>query len=480
MIHYRSINIFFSCGNSKLLSIFANVNHGLYKPRFTFKQNIAWHMKFYDRENEIRILQENEKKSAEHASFMVLMGRRRVGKTTLIMKALEGKDYAYLFVSRDSEAMLCQKFQNQLEQHLGIHVYGTMSTFRDLFEMIMRESTHRHFTIIIDEFQGLYRCNPAIFSEMQDIWDRYHQQSKINLIACGSIHSLMKRIFENQSEPLYGRPTSKMTLRPFSIAIMKEMLSDVRPDYSAEDLLCMYLITGGVAKYLELLIDGGYTTKTDILNAVCRQDSYFLSEGHDLLVNEFQGEYSTYFSILQLIASGYTRRSEIDGKLQKDTGTYLRNLDENYEMIAKLQPILSKAGGKTSIYEVKDHFLRFWLRFIYPYQTLIETNQLPLLRQHIEDNYTQFSGRTLELYFQQKLMETGRFTRIGNWWDRSGKNEIDIVALNEFNHTGIIGEVKRNRDRIDMPLLKEKASHIPASLIGHYAISYQPFSMDDM
>lgn len=437
-------------------------------------------MKFYDREEEIGILRENEQHSKEHASFMVLMGRRRVGKTTLLMKALEGKDYVYLFVSRDSEAMLCNKFQREVEEHLGLRAYGDISRFRDLFEMLMRESTHRHFTVIIDEFQGLYRTNPAIFSEIQDIWDRYHQQSKINLIACGSIHSLMKRIFEDKSEPLYGRPTSKMTLRPFRIAVIKQILHDANPDYSPEDLLCMYMITGGVAKYIELLIDGGYLTKTKMLNYVCRQDSYFLSEGHDLMVNEFQGEYSTYFSILQLIASGYTRRSEIDGKLQKDTGTYLRNLDENYEMIAKLQPILSKASGKTSIYEIKDNFLRFWFRFVYPYQTLVETNQLQLLRRHIEEQYTQFSGRTLEIYFQQQLMETGAFTRIGNWWNRSGKDEIDIVALNELDHTGVIGEVKRQRDRISLAALRQKANNIPASLIGHYSIYYRAFSMEDM
>lgn len=437
-------------------------------------------MRFYDREKEIAILRENELNSREHASFMVLMGRRRIGKTTLLTHAFEGQQYAYLFVSRDSEALLCRKFQSSLEEQIGLHIYGSVSRLRDLFEIIMRESVQRHFTLIIDEFQELYKVNSSSFSEMQDIWNRYHDHSHINLIACGSIHTLMKRIFEDKSEPLFGRPTSKMTLRPFSVATLKTILSDANPNYAPDDLLCLYMLTGGVAKYIELLVDGGCSTKEKMLDAVCRQDSYFLSEGHDLLVNEFQGEYGTYFSILQLIASGITRRSEIDGALQKDSGAFINKLEKDYEMITKLQPIMAKPGSKTSIYEVHDHFLRFWFRFIYPYQSLVERGQLGILRKYIGEQYSQFSGRSLELYFQDKLMETGDFTAIGNWWDRSGKNEIDIVALNEFSHTGLIAEVKRNKERIHIEQLLAKAEALPKAQFGRYKFEFKGLSLDDM
>lgn len=437
-------------------------------------------MRFYDREKETAILRENELNSREHASFMVLMGRRRIGKTTLLTHAFEGQQYAYLFVSRDSEALLCRKFQSSLEEQIGLHIYGSVSRLRDLFEIIMRESVQRHFTLIIDEFQELYKVNSSSFSEMQDIWNRYHDHSHINLIACGSIHTLMKRIFEDKSEPLFGRPTSKMTLRPFSVATLKTILSDANPNYAPDDLLCLYMLTGGVAKYIELLVDGGCSTKEKMLDAVCRQDSYFLSEGHDLLVNEFQGEYGTYFSILQLIASGITRRSEIDGALQKDSGAFINKLEKDYEMITKLQPIMAKPGSKTSIYEVHDHFLRFWFRFIYPYQSLVERGQLGILRKYIGEQYSQFSGRSLELYFQDKLMETGDFTAIGNWWDRSGKNEIDIVALNEFSHTGLIAEVKRNKERIHIEQLLAKAEALPKAQFGRYKFEFKGLSLDDM
>ena len=110
-------------------------------------------MKFYDRINELSILQENEQQSYNSAVFTVLMGRRRVGKTSLITKSLEGKEYAYLFVSKDSEALLCQNFQRDLEQQIGLTIYGEVSSFKDLFEVIMKEAQRRHLTIVFDEFQ---------------------------------------------------------------------------------------------------------------------------------------------------------------------------------------------------------------------------------------------------------------------------------------------------------------------------------------
>ena len=437
-------------------------------------------MKFYDREEEIVILQENEKLAEKNAMFTVLSGRRRVGKTSLVLKAFEGKQFAYLFVSKDSETLLCGKLQQALEEQLGIQVYGQLTHFRDLFDVIMRESQKRHFTVIFDEFQNLYKVNPAIFSEMQDIWDRTHRESHINLITMGSIRSLMKRIFEDENEPLYGRPTSKFTLRPFTIQVLKQIFRDHAPNYRNEDLLCLYMITGGVAKYVELLMDAGCYTKEKMLNYVCRRDSYFLTEGRDLMNQEFGDESATYFSILQLIAGGASRRSDIDGTMQKDMGTFLQNLEKNYGLVSRLKPLLSKPTSKTSTYEISDQFLRFWFRFVWPYQSLVERGQLSLLKQNMLRGYEQFTGRTLEQYFQALVMETGQHTTVGNWWDRKGKNEIDLIALNEFDHTGIAAEVKRNPDKISHPDLQRKVDNLPASDFGRYKLVLRAFSIEDM
>ncbi len=437
-------------------------------------------MRFYDREDEIRILLENEAQAENTAMFTVLMGRRRVGKTSLIAKALEGKVSAYLFVSRDSEAMLCRKFQRSLEEQLGIHIYGELTYFRDLFEVIMRESINRHFTVVFDEFQTLYKINPAIFSEIQDLWDRYHRESKLNLIVVGSIQSLMRRIFEDKNEPLYGRPTSKFTLYPFRTDVLKEILAEHSPDYGNEDLLCLYMITGGVAKYVELLMDAQCYTKDRMLDYVCRQDSYFLTEGRDMVNQEFGEDGVTYFSVLQMIADGMTRRGDIDGAMQKDMGVYLQNLEKNYNMISRLKPLLSKPNSKVSAYEISDRFLRFWFRFICPYQSLIERKQLGLVRSNIANNYERFSGRTLEQYFQAKAFESGLYTQVGNWWDRKGENEIDLIALNEFNHTAVAAEIKRNSEKINLHALEAKVETLRKSNFGKYSFSLQALSLEDM
>ncbi|MGN1229094.1 MAG: ATP-binding protein [Prevotella sp.] len=437
-------------------------------------------MKFYDRQNEIEILQENERQAYSSAVFTVLTGRRRVGKTSLVIHAMEGVEWAYLFVSKDSEAALCQKFQHELEEHVGIHVYGQVAKFRDLFKVIMEESIRRHFTVVIDEFQNLYKINPAIFSEMQDLWDRYHNSSRLNLIVSGSIRSLMKQIFEDANEPLYGRPTSKFTLRPFTIDVLKEIYRDHCPDYSNEDLLCLYMLTGGVAKYVELLMDSKCFTKAKMLNHVCRQDSYFLSEGRDLMNQEFSDDSVTYFSILQLIARGMTRRADIDGALMKDTGAFLQNLERDFRIISRIKPLLSKPNSKTSSYEISDQFLRFWFRFVCPYQSLIERQQFTMLRSNMETHYDVFSGRTLEQYFQTRMMESGKFTQVGNWWDRKGENELDIVAINEFDYTGIVAEVKRNPMKISVSKLEEKLSALPKESFGKYDFSLQALSLEDM
>lgn len=437
-------------------------------------------MKFYDRVNEMRILQEHERQAERSAVFTVLMGRRRVGKTSLITHTLEGNDYAYLFISKDNETVLCRKLQLSLEEQLGIHVYGNLTHFRDLFEVIMRESVNRHFTVVFDEFQTLYKINPAIFSEIQDLWDRYHTESKLNLIVSGSIQSLMKRIFEDENEPLYGRPTSKFTLRPFTIAVLKEILVDHSPNYNNEDLLCLYMITGGVAKYVELLMDAQCYTKEKMLNYVCRQDSYFLTEGRDIVNQEFSDEGTTYFSILQMLAEGMTRRGDIDGAMQKDMGVYLQNLEKNYYMISRMKPLLAKPNTKVTAYEISDLFLRFWFRFICPYQSLIERQQFALIRQNIGKNYEQFSERTLEQYFQAKAMETGLYTRVGNWWDRKGLNEIDMIAVNEFEHTALAAEIKRNPKKISIPELEVKVSALPESDFKQYQFELKGLSIEDM
>ena len=122
---------------------------------------------------------------------------------------------------------------------------------------------------------------------MQRIWDKYHTVSHINLIVCGSIYSMMTKIFKDKKEPLYNRQTRFMSIKPFTPAVLKEIMAEYNPDYTPEDLLALYSFTGGVAKYVQLLIDAGATTKTKMLNQIIKSDSIFLGEGKAILIEEF-------------------------------------------------------------------------------------------------------------------------------------------------------------------------------------------------
>lgn len=436
-------------------------------------------MKFYDRNAELQILEKNWQQSVNHSMMTTLIGRRRIGKTALLLKSAENKACLYLYVSKDNEQVLCRKFQQQAQNVLDLQLYGQVENFGNLFKELMKYGENHHYTLIIDEFQNLLGINAAIPSEIQDIWDRNKDKTQVNLVLCGSIYSMMKRIFDHSDQPLYGRRDSHLRLLPFSIETLKNILADHNPDYNPDDLLCLYMLTGGVAKYVALLMDARATTKQKMLNFALSPDSPFLTEGTELLISEFGRDYGTYFSILQLIASGMTTQNEIDSVIGKNTGAYLNNMHEDYLFISKNTPLLSKPGVRNIRWQIDDCFLRFWFRFVYPYQGLIESNQLGLLKQYVTDNYAQFTGRTLERYFQEKAMQGGKFTMVGNWWDRKGKNEIDMVALNEFDKTCLVAEIKRNKDRISMKDLQEKTGVLPSEFSA-YQIQMKGLSLEDM
>lgn len=436
-------------------------------------------MRFYNRDKELEILAKNRGQSARQSVMTTLIGRRRTGKTSLLLKSAEGTRHLYLYVSKDNEQMLCKKFQEQAAAVLGIQIFGQTTSFGELFEQLMRYGIDNNYTLIIDEFQNFLSINKSIPSNIQDVWDRYKDRARVNLILCGSIYSMMKRIFENGDEPLYGRRDSNMCLLPFSISTLRQILADYNPDYVAEDLLCLYMLTGGVAKYVALLMDAKATTKNKMLRCALAPDSPFLSEGTELLVSEFGRDYGTYFSILQLIAGGMTTQSEIDSVIGKNTGAYLNNLHVDYTFISKNTPILSKPGARNIKWQIDDPFLRFWFRFVYPYQSLIESNRTELLLQYVSDNYAQFSGKTLERFFHDRMWQTGQYTRIGNWWDKKGEQEIDMVALNEFDKTCVIAEIKRNPKKLSLPNLEAKATALSSEMKG-YRIEYQLLSLDDV
>ena len=439
-------------------------------------------MRFFDRTEEITSLHEIRRMSKDNAQFTVITGRRRIGKTSLVWKAYEDEPILYFFVARKAEGDLCEDYRIEIEDKLGIPTMGRAEHFADVFEFLMKLSTERPVTLFMDEFQEFFRVNKSVYSDMQRIWDIYSPKSRMNLVVCGSIYSMMTKIFKNKKEPLYNRQTRFMTVRPFTPAVLKEILTEYHPGHTAEDLLALYSFTGGVAKYVQLLMDTGATTKAAMLDHIIKADSIFLGEGKAILIEEFGKDYGVYFSILSAIARGKTSRSEIENVVGREIGGYLTKLENEYEIIAKKQPLFEKSSTKNVRYTIEDNFFTFWFRFIYKYSYMLEIENYESLKTIINRDYETFSGLMLERYFKRVLIERQAFTRIGGWWDRKGENEIDIVAENELSEEASFFEVKRKAGNIDMEALKQKAAAFLRATgeFKEYEISYKGLSMDDM
>lgn len=439
-------------------------------------------MKFYDRHQEMAFLRETREQAKTVARFTVLTGRRRIGKTTLIREAYKDESFVYFFVARKAESDLCEVFLEEVSEKLGIPTLGSSRKFSDIFRYLLELSVSRSFTLVIDEFQDFFRVSKGIFSEMQDIWDKYEKTSKINLVVCGSIYSLMQKIFKDRKEPLYGRNTAELRLRPFRPSVLKEIMADTKPGYSKEDLLALFTFTGGVAKYVNLLVDAGALDKDAMIRHIVSANSTFLSEGKNNLIEEFGKDYGIYFSILACIARGKNTRSEIEDVIGKEVGGYLTNLENEYELIAKRQPLFEKSTTKSVRYELGDVFYSFWFRFVFKYSYIIEIENYGKLQEIIQRDYNTFSGLMLERYFHQVAMESDEFTRIGRWWDRKGENEIDMICADELEDKATFYEVKRQKDEISIGELKQKAEAMlrATGAFKDYDIGYEGLSMEDM
>ncbi|MGM0518452.1 MAG: ATP-binding protein [Campylobacterota bacterium] len=434
-------------------------------------------MKFYNREKELQNLIDIQSSSLDSSKMTVLVGRRRIGKTKLIKEAY--KEKVYFFVSKKNEALLCAEFVDIIENTLKVKVFGEFSSFKNLFEYLMNLSITTAFTLVIDEFQEFLQINSSIYSDMQNIWDEYKDKSKMNLVLSGSIYSLMKKIFEDKKEPLFGRANNKIHLKSFTVNTLKEILKENYPSYKNKDLLSFYIFTGGVAKYVEIFVEKKAFTFEKQLDVIFSDFSLFLEEGKNLLVEEFGKEYTTYFSILSLIASSKTSRSEIESILKRNIGGYLDKLENDYTMIKKVKPIFSKEGSRTVKYEIIDNYFNFWFRFIYKYKSAIEIENYDFVKSIVKRDFSVYSGKFLEKYFLEKLKLKKKYSQIGTYWEKSNLNEIDIVAVNELDKNVLIGEVKINSKKIDIEVLKEKSKKLEKNL-KNYDIEFVGYSLEDM
>ena len=416
-------------------------------------------MRFYNRENEKRVLGDMLIQSKREARMTVLMGRRRIGKTELSQRC--GDDTVlYFFVGKKAETLLCQDYVREIREKLDEPILGTPISFSEVFRFLLQLSENRPFTLIIDEFQNFLKINPSIFSDIQRDWDLHKRTSHLNLIISGSVFTLMTKIFEDKEEPLFGRADEMMTLEPFTTDVLKEILGDYNPNYTPEELLALYGITGGVPWYVTLLLDKGKNDKEKMLTALTEENSPFINEGKNILIEEFGTDYVTYFSILTCIASGMKTRSEIENELHNDNiGPYLVKLENYYKVITKSLPIFAKENSKKVRYQLNDCFLIFWFRFFYKYQALVENKALKALGDIIQRDYSGVSGFMMERYFMKKFQEAGRYI-VGKWWDRKGENEIDLIVVDPIQKEVWMYELKKQGYRYKENEFREKVDKV--------------------
>lgn len=441
-------------------------------------------MKFYDRKRELSWLQSTREIAFNnHSQMTMVTGRRRIGKTKLILKSCEGTPTVYLFIDRSNEAMLCSTCARNASEALNTYIAPEITSFASLFETLMGIGRNKAFNLVIDEFQEFYYINPSLYSQMQDIWDRYKDTTHVNFIASGSVYTLMHRIFMDYKEPLYGRCDSSIKLRPFETEVLKQIISDYKPNYTNDDLLALYTFTGGIPKYIEAFMDNGCTDMASMVDWMMRPNSLFQNEGKALLIQEFGKKYGNYFALLSAIANGDNTQQRLSERMgDTSINGHLKRLEEDYELIGRKRPIFAKEGTQTVRFEVTDLFLRFWFRYFIKYHYLIEIENLERLGEIIKADYPTYSGLTLEMYFRKRLMESKQFEQIGSWWQAKQNDpcEVDIVAIYAEEKRALVAEVKRQRKSFKPEDFKRKVEIMRKKILSNYEIEPACYCLDDM
>ena len=419
-----------------------------------------------------------------------MFGRRRIGKTMLIKHTFESSgDMLYLFIARKSESDLVTTLVENLREQTEMYIPEGMTSFAALLRHLFEQGKHQAFTLVLDEFQELQNINPSIFSDMQNLWDSYREKTHINLVISGSAYRMIWKIFMDKDEPLFNRADHIIRLHPFRLEVLKQIMKEHNPNYSNDDLLALYTITGGVPKYMTWLLDNGCVTKEQMYAYVFSENSHFLEEGRTLLVSEFGKNYGTYFSILQEIASGYATQAQIEQRLGGiSIGGYLKSLEEIYSLLRKERPILAKPESKTVQFFLNDNFLRFWFRYVEKNRSLIEIQNYAGLLRLAEKDYETYSGKVLELYFRQQLAETSDWRAVSAWWrskaivykGQTMDAEVDIVALPVEGKKALVAEVKRKKEEYQHGLFMLKVDYLKQTDLRHYAVEARLLTLEDM
>jgi len=411
--------------------------------------------KFINRNNELKLLKKLYQSSK--SELVVIYGRRRLGKTTLIRNFVKKIPHVYFMADRAGEEISKSSLALTMSEALSEPLLESIKypSWYDLFAAFDKfRSKNKKTVLILDEFQYLCQMQPAFASFIQKWWDEHWKNSNILLILCGSVTSMMYKETLAESSPLYGRASAQLLISPLRFKYLKDFF----PKLTHNELIEFYSLTGGIPRYIELAC-GHNDFKSALKNLVLNRNGILYNEAKYILHDEIYTP-NTCWSILNALGSGTTKISELGTKLNLPANqlTQYINLLKDLFLVYREVPVLEKnpAKSKKGIYKVADPFLRLWFGCIYPYESFLEFEQSDLVMKKIKPQllkHISFCYEDICRDFVKKNMLEFNCVKVGRQWAKN--YEIDIAGVNEKNELTIIGECKWSNKKIGLSLLEE-------------------------
>lgn len=413
---------------------------------------------FIGRERELKAL--DKLYNSSKFEFAVIYGRRRVGKTALINRFMGDKKAIYFMGVESSAKQNLENFSKSIiESENGIETEAVFPSFQAALEYVFKLSENERLILAIDEYPYVARSSKSLASTIQLLIDKYKEKSKLMLILCGSSMAYMEDQVLAYKASLYGRRTAQMKILPFDF----EETCGYFKNFSNEDKALLYGVVGGTPQYL-LQIDDTLSVEENIKNTYLNPVSFLYEEPINLLKQEVR-EPAVYTAVINAIASGASRMSEISGKVGEDTNVcsaYIKNLI-NLGIVKKETPYGETASRK-AIYSIEDNMFRFWYRFVMGNSSIIARGAADLVYKRIEPFLSDYMGTVFEEICKQYLWKRllagelpVEFNSLGRWWGndpvKKCQTEVDIMGEQDKT-TALFGECKWTNEKVDLGVLE--------------------------
>jgi len=377
---------------------------------------------FVDREDELRLLEESY--DSREAEFIVLYGRRRLGKSELVRKSINDRDDAVYYQAVESTA------QNQLESFVdaATRTFPEAEKVRRDWETLLSYLGERDAVVVIDEFPFLIQEDESLPSRIQRVWDTDLQDTGMTLVLVGSSISVMEDKVLAGSSPLYGRRTATIDLEPLSVENARKFF----PEYDDETTVEAWSVYGGTPFYLQT-VDPDKTLADNVHESILSGNGLLHSEPEFLLRTELR-QPNTYFSILRALAHGRTTPNEIASMAGMDSSslsTYLQKL-RRLRLVERHIPVTaSPMSSKRGRYRLSTPLFRFWFRFVYGRQDSLRMLGEDAYEEVVAPEFADYVSPLFERLCQRKLPDLidRRFLDVGQWWHK--EDEIDVLGLSK-------------------------------------------------